>query len=210
MAENDNEILQAVPVGKDNAETIYAIAKKTSYKWAVVKSKLLELKINNKVEFEREETKNGTKWQFWKKGSNLAKISSLKEATIKVVEEINDKYETDLVVKSYDVNQARHKLVRTLEGKGFWVVFKRKPFMSFGKIFDIEYDGAGESLNKDVVIEGDEKDVNKFLFVYSNGKIYSISPLKFKRYAQEEETIRETSSGETTYSVPMDLLERWN
>lgn len=140
--------------------------------------------------------------------SEEAKISSLEEAVPYVAKKINKRLQADTISKVYSINQGLHKILRTHKDQAYHLIYKRKPFMSFGKIFD-NFKGVGESVNKEVVKEAVKKDVDNFVFCYGSGKVYVCNPVEFKNFAEKNDTIRETSSGETTYSVPIRLLRRW-
>ena len=102
-------------------------------------------------------------------------------------------------------NQGRHLLMKT-DKAAYWVLFKREFFMSFGKIFNLE--GAGESVNRDIFELAQSQNVARFIFVYPDGKVYSISPQTIVEYMQNYGTKRTTESGEFTYSFSVGLLER--
>lgn len=101
------------------------------------------------------------------------------------------------------------KIYETVNGTKYWVTFKRGFFRAFDYYFENE-EGIGESLDKDCVEFLLDKNVDYILYTYQSGKIYSLSPLKLKQYAEREDTIRETDSGLVTYSVPIDYLNRWD
>lgn len=116
-----------------------------------------------------------------------------------IVHEYND----TLISKNY-FNQNRHAL---LQGKrnNYYILLKRDPFFSFGKIFGTE--GIGESINKkylDVALRS-----NAILFFVYQSKVYTIHSKMFKKIAEEKDYIRTTKSGELTYSIPFKELERW-
>lgn len=138
----------------------------------------------------------------------MSEIETLGQAINPVVEQINKNLQNDRVIKIYSVNKGRHKMLRTDGDLGYHLIFKRKPFMSFGKIFD-DFDGMGESINKSVVEEAVKKNVDNFVIVYGDGKVYVINPTEFKDFAEKNDTIRETSTGEVTMSVPINMLRRW-
>jgi hypothetical protein len=103
------------------------------------------------------------------------------------------------------LNESRHSVILTDIGN-FYILFKREFFMSFGMIFNES--GAGESCNEDFLDKAIEYKAN-LLFVYPDGKIYTISSMLFKKLSQENNWIRETASKEKTYSIPVRYLTRW-
>ena len=123
-----------------------------------------------------------------------------------VIELIQEKTQ-DKITAIHPLQNDRHFLFITDKGMKFYMVFKREFFMSFGKIFNMK--GIGESLNEEIVHYAVEKGIHNFLFVYEDGKIYTIPAKEFKDYAISHKTIRTTSSGEGTMSIPVGLLSRW-
>jgi len=134
-------------------------------------------------------------------------ITNIKEAVPIVKEYIEKANKNDKVINISPKNDYRHYLIKTEMGLTYWLLFKRSFFMAFGKIFG--YRGIGESINKEWVDEAISSGIDEFVFVYENGYIYAISPQTFKNFAEKNNTIRETNNGETTYSIPISLLERW-
>ena len=132
-------------------------------------------------------------------------INSIYEASALVTEKIREHGEQIKSIRS--ANNNRHSIVESSTGKIYWVLFKRGFFMSFGKIFG--KDGPGESVNEEVLNDAISYNVDNFLFVYEDGKIYHISPKDVKEYCEANHTTRQTDSGEWTYSFPVKNLVRW-
>ena len=103
------------------------------------------------------------------------------------------------------LNNLRHSIISTDIGN-FYVLYKSDFFNSFGVIFGDK--GVGESCNEDSLRYAEENKAN-LLFVYPDGKIYTISAMLFRKIATENNWIRKTSTGETTYSIPVRYLTRW-
>lgn len=96
------------------------------------------------------------------------------------------------------------------ERKVFYVLYKRKLFMSFSRQFNL--DGTfGESLNLDAFMRMENTNrLESILFVYPEGMIYEISPTEWRKFVEENNTIRMQYGGEVTTSVKVDLLNRWD
>lgn len=133
-------------------------------------------------------------------------ISSARRA-INQTKELIESNTQDRVVQIYPVNSERQFVFITNNELKYIQVYKRNFFMSFGRIFNKK--GIGESINKEMIEFAIENGVHNFLFTYQDSKVYVISVKEFKDYAIANNTIRTTSSGETTFSVPIGLLRRW-
>jgi hypothetical protein len=123
------------------------------------------------------------------------------------VKEIIELKTQSKIVKIYPINSERHFVFVTETGLQYQMLFKREFFNSFGKIFNKK--GIGESINKEYVEYALNKGIHNFLFIHDN-KIYVCPVKEFHDYAISNKTIRETASGETTFSVPVLLLSRWS
>lgn len=113
----------------------------------------------------------------------------------------------DNVIDIKPMNKKRHYLLTTFKGVRYQVLFKRAPFLSFGKIFGFK--GCGDSVNSRYIAIAINNKIDGFLFVYQNGRVYYISPMEIFHYGQNFETIRTTKSDERTYSFPIKLLRQW-
>ncbi|MAG76406.1 MAG: hypothetical protein CL811_06550 [Colwelliaceae bacterium] len=134
------------------------------------------------------------------------KIQSVNEACSLVKSKINE-IKKETIVKSQYMNNFRHYYLVTSTGTKYYLMYKRDFFYSFGKIFNLK--GAGESMNKEFLRFALMNEIDEVIIAYESGKIYSLSPNKWMAYCQDNKTIRETTKGETTCSVPIGLLERW-
>lgn len=131
-------------------------------------------------------------------------VSNQNEA-VRVVTEVLLKNRKAKILNLTILNNSKHAIISTDVGN-FYVVFKRDFFNSFGQIFNDK--GVGESINEESLEFADKQKAN-LLFVYPDGKIYTISAMLFKKLAKENEWIRKTSTGEETYSIPVRYLTRW-
>jgi len=113
------------------------------------------------------------------------------------------------ILECEPINQGRYYLVKTEEGSNYLVCFKREFFLSFGKIFQREGEsGVGESINvEDLKIAIGRYNVNKLMFVYSSGGIYSISVCNLLLYGHKRVNEFE---GKETYSFSIQHLTREN
>jgi len=135
-------------------------------------------------------------------------VTNIRQAIPLAVECINKAHQNDSVSDIKPANQKRHYFIMTGNGLTYWLLYKREFFRSFGKIFG--YKGCGESINKEwVECAIDNYEITAFIFVYPKGYVYIIPPLEIKKFAENNNTIRKTKSGETTYSVPISFLRRW-
>jgi hypothetical protein len=117
------------------------------------------------------------------------------------------------VIKTTYTHRGRHALIVTEDQSGrlsgVYVFFKREFFYTFGKIFNTE--GVGETMNSEVY-ESIKRSLllEEVLFVYGNGKVYSISPKKLMEYVTEYRPFRlQKNNEEVTVSFPVGLLTRW-
>lgn len=133
-------------------------------------------------------------------------INSARRA-ISRTKELIETHTQDKVVEILSLNSERHFLFKTEKGLSYIQVFKRNFFMNFGAIFGKK--GIGESINQEMVEYAEENGIQSFVFVYQNGNSYAVPIKELKDYAVANGTIRTTSSGEETLSVPIGLLRRW-
>jgi len=112
------------------------------------------------------------------------------------------------------VNRRRHMIVRSLD-MVFYVLYKDSFFMSFNKQFSgfvkdfPEYKGLGESINKRWLEKAIQLE-SKLVFVYPSGKMYFFYPKAFKRFSTVYGLKRTQDRGETTYSIPVKILKRFD
>lgn len=115
------------------------------------------------------------------------------------------------VISTHPLNHKRHYTIRFRDNKGkdhrYYVLFKRELFLSFGKIFGTE--GAGESLNFELLQTMEHRGIEKLLFVYESGNVYEIDPTEFLWIAEKNQYKRTQKNGEFTASVPITALTRF-
>jgi len=126
---------------------------------------------------------------------------------INPIKELIENKTQDRVTNIFPINNERHFIFVTERGMRYQMIFKRNFFMSFGKIFNLK--GIGESVNSEVVQYALDVDIHNFVFVYAEGKVYTIPVREFHDYAVSHNTIRKTVSNENTMSVPIGLLRSW-
>lgn len=132
-------------------------------------------------------------------------------------------------------NSGRHGLFfppsDVLGVPSFYVLYKKEFFMSFNKVFSSFvaanpiFNSVGESINEDYLDLAVAKKVDYFLFVYDDGKVYSVPVLLVKKFCdkhglrrvQEVRNVynRRDGSGlcssvnEITCSFPITLFKKW-
>lgn len=131
-------------------------------------------------------------------------VSTQREAEL-VVTNILQRDRKAKILSITKTNDFKHSIISTDIGN-FYVLFKRDFFNSFGKIFNES--GVGESINDDALRRAEETKAN-LLFVYTDGKIYTISSMLFRKLSKENNWSRKTEAGELTYSIPVRYLTRW-
>jgi hypothetical protein len=123
------------------------------------------------------------------------------------------------------MNKGRHILIRNdTNDIIYYAVYKREYFNTFSKKFPdfIRKNPSmcmiGESINSNFLDIAIRKGVYQILFIHPN-KIYSCFPLFFKKFAEKNNLIRtqnklniyfNESTYEKTYSIPLNLLERFD
>ena len=131
-------------------------------------------------------------------------VKSQSESVQLVINKLTmEKHSSIFSVKN--ANEERHTLISCDTGN-FYVIFKRDFFNSFGKIFNEM--GVGESCNSEALMFAEKNKAN-LLFVYTDGKVYTISSSLFKKLAEDNKWIRQTKADERTYSIPLKYLTRW-
>ena len=121
-------------------------------------------------------------------------------------------------------NRGRHCLFSPPVNSGlpkYYVLFKKSFFLSFSDLFP-EFSVVGESINEEFLDLAVLSGVDYLLFVYDDGKVYSVSPLAVKRFCEQYNLIRfqdktsrvvkggvRVSIREKTYSFPVTLLDRF-
>ena len=127
------------------------------------------------------------------------------KSCIPFVQEAIERATKDKITSITSCNSKRHYIFVTEKGTSYQMMFKSEFFNSFGKIFHKV--GIGESVNKDWVEFALRGKVDYFLFVHSH-TIYICPVFDFYDYATTNKTIRTTSDGEITMSVPITMLKR--
>jgi len=96
------------------------------------------------------------------------------------------------------------------ERVGFYMLFKHKFFLTYGRQFDDA--GFGESINMDCFRSIERsKTLEKILFVYPDGMVLYANPDEWKSFVEANNTVRLTrATGEATTSVRLDVLNRWD
>ena len=139
-------------------------------------------------------------------------VNDIRDAVEHVRKELSNR--SEILENLTYVNNQKHATMRT-KGGLYYILYKRDFFHSFGKIFG-NVGGVGESINESCLKRAIMGNVKTILVVYSDGKIYAITPVKWRDYAQKYRTIRTTTEkdmgygNERTFSVSIKELERWN
>jgi hypothetical protein len=122
----------------------------------------------------------------------------------------------------YENSYSRHKIVKDINGKSYYCVFKREFFNTFSKYFpEVSKNyvsGLGESLNKEALDLAISNFVDEVVFIHPE-KFYFIYPLLFKNFAlkynlqrvqKRENKYKKQGTihlvREVTYVVPVELL----
>lgn len=103
-------------------------------------------------------------------------------------------------------NRQRHCKIDTTKNQ-YYVIFKRKMYMTFGRQFG--QSGTGESINL-VYLKQAAREKRTILVCYNDGKIYHIPAIEWLEYAYQNNLIRTQNGGEKTASIPVRKLARWN
>jgi hypothetical protein len=126
---------------------------------------------------------------------------------INPVKEAIEKKTQDKVMDIYPINRERHFVFITEKGMKYQMLYKREFFNSFGAVFGKK--GIGESVNKEYVEYALHIGIHNFIFIHGD-KMYMCPVKEFHDWSKANGTIRETSSGETTLSVPVAMLRRFD
>lgn len=91
------------------------------------------------------------------------------------------------IIESHELNEGRYTLTKTKKGT-YFICYKRDFFNSFGKIFEKEGEsGVGETINVEDLKPVMDR-VTDLVFVYENGRIYSISIGDFMEHSHRRKT----------------------
>lgn len=113
------------------------------------------------------------------------------------------------IILEKSLNKGRHALLQT-DKEVVYILFKRHKFMTYGKQFKGE-DGIGESINIEYLNSIlRSKKLDLILIVYPNNDIYFIDKQEWRDYSDKHGTVRMQQKGETTSSIPVGLLKRWD
>lgn len=152
------------------------------------------------------------------------------ESSYRELVQILDKlYDTTYVF--HPMNKNRHVLMipSNNDRLKFYVIFVRRWFETFDKIFKsfiekyLEYSGYGASINKTVLENSIKHEADFILVVLANGYVYRINPIVWLKFSLKYDLIRtQTRSNEynahndtgqsilineETYSIPRTILE---
>ncbi len=117
------------------------------------------------------------------------------------------------VVNMKYLNMNRHCVLMTASTEKYYMLFKRKPFNTYGS--HIGNEGIGESINMDALKIALENEMARIVIVYPDGKVFAKRPEEWLRCAKSMGTIRKTdvkdngAGNETVCSVPFSTLKRW-
>lgn len=145
-------------------------------------------------------------------------VSNINEAVPKVAKLIERSTQNDRVFMTHNINNRKHRLLQTERGLLYHVLYKSKPFKSFGLIFtdrnvkefcDEVWMGAGDSVNVEYVQYAMRNDIDTFVFVYPDGAAYIVPVRELFDFATKNQTIRTTYSGERTMSFPLKMFRSW-
>ena len=117
------------------------------------------------------------------------------------------------IVNVKPINRKRHYVLiseKDNERKAWYVLYKRNPFFTFSRQFNLEDGCFGESINFSFLQDILRATVPvEMLFCYSD-VIYYIDPKDWENFVKEFNTIRiTTSQGEVVSSVPIKILNNW-
>ena len=134
-------------------------------------------------------------------------IKNIREGIPVVIEVIKKTLQNDRVIDVIPVNKRRHYLLKTKKGMAYYYLYKRKFFMSFGKIFNFK--GIGDSVNEEYMDFARTVKADAFIFLYPKGDVYIAPIQEAYDFARRNDTIRVTKSNEMTYSFPVRMLRSW-
>ena len=118
-------------------------------------------------------------------------ITDIKQAVTKLCSILHE-----LPTKIEDLNEGRYKLI-VIKNETCLLKYTRQHFLTF------KDNAHGESLNVDDLNIAIEKGIKRVFIVYTDGKIYTISP---KTILTQAEVRKTEAEGKDTYSFNMNLL----
>ena len=108
-------------------------------------------------------------------------VSNAENALHEVKKKLYNHYKI-YIKKEWWVDHQRKVIIQAENKTRFYVLFKRDFFNSYGKITGNE--GIGESINiDDFDYAVYEQDVERFLYIYPNNHVYTITPRELRRNA---------------------------
>jgi len=126
------------------------------------------------------------------------------------------------VIDVRNINDGRHKLIKTNTNKKLCFIYKRSYFGTYNKQFH-NGNQVGESINVDRLWWCMDNNVDWIVFCYPNSHVYCIKPDEFIQFANKHHTYRkldkkdkvknygvEIEVTETTASIDIKELIRWN
>jgi len=129
----------------------------------------------------------------------------------------------DPAISVYDNRYKNHThlWIATMKNN-YYLIYKEHYFYKFGEIFN-NNKGWGDSINLEFLDFCISKNIDKIIFCHLDGKLYSITPMQFKKLAEQHKWIRDVEMGdiryidgeaviirEKTYSLPLAWMERFN
>jgi hypothetical protein len=127
---------------------------------------------------------------------------AVRQAVVLIEKNTQDKVNTVL-----SLNNDRHRLVKTVKGLNYYVLFKRQFFFKFGEKFNLK--GAGESINESYLSYALNNNIAAIVIVYASGYTYCVSPQEWHSFSTANNTVRVQKEGEKTHSIPLSIMRRW-
>lgn len=130
--------------------------------------------------------------------NNKIKVSDINEASRQVGYLLQS--DLGLPIKIIDINQGRYKIFK-YQDEAILIAFKREMYLTFEE-------GRGETINEDDLNEAIKThNIKRVFIVYSDSKIYVVSPYTIKAQGIQRETEAE---GKRVLSFPVRCLIRFN
>lgn len=153
--------------------------------------------------------------------AKIEPILNKDEAFKQVLKRLNQMHECNY--QCLPTNHSRHVIAMpgNPNNPRYYIKYDREFFMTFAKQFpsqvadyEAEYgekpSSIGESLNEEFINIATVQQCQEIIFVCESGKMYKIGTLQFKKIAEKFGFIRMQNDGEMTYSIPLDLLQRFD
>lgn len=130
--------------------------------------------------------------------ANKYQITSIREATKEVIKALSSEIGEAKAI--HEINEGRYRIV-IFNTESILVAYKREMYLKFEE-------GRGETINKQNLINSIETfKIKRVFIVYSDSKIYCISPYTILSQGTERKTEAEDKP---VYSFPVKLLIRYN